>query len=152
MKDEKIWYQDQRAEALAIVYLTRRQDLVVHQQKEDYGYDLLVEITRDSRLTKRVFAIQIKSKTEPIKVQKLIGVTFDEWRETPFPLCLFFFTMRNDHAYYTWITEPIVTQDNRPKLRLNTEAHLFELDTLALDTIVAQVNHWYDSLFKELAA
>jgi hypothetical protein len=109
-------------------------------------------LPKATRATRRVFAVQTKARIEPIKSLRSLDLRYDEWRETPFPLCLFFFTMKNDQAFYSWITEPIIANDNRPKLHLNTEGNLIELDSRALDSIVDQVNRWYDALFRELAA
>src|SRR2546423_9045969 len=111
MKNDKVWYIDQRAEALAFVYLTRRSDLLVHQQTGDYGYDFLVEIVRDQRATRRVFGVQVNARIDPIQNPKLFNLKHEARKELPFPLCLFFFTMQTDQAFYTWITEPFITTD-----------------------------------------
>jgi uncharacterized protein DUF4365 len=158
MKNEQAWYLRQRAEALALVYLTRRSDLLIHQQGTDYGIDFIVEIVKENHVTRKTFGLQIKARTTAltnnmIKQLKIRDLHFEQGREElPFPLCLFFFTMENDEAFYKWLSEPVITEDGRPKLRQNTSGDLNKLDTAALDTIVRQVDQWYDALFKALAA
>ena len=151
------WYIGERAEALALVYLTRRPDLLVKHEDADYGVDYLVEITKNNRPTRRMFGVQVKARIAPI-TESAVGdrepfhFVSEKWmEELPFPLCLFVFTMENDEGFYRWAVEPVIT-DTGPKLRLNAGKELSRLDSAALDRIVAQVDQWYDVLLKALAA
>jgi hypothetical protein len=54
MKQHGVWYIDERAEQLAIVYLTRRDDLaVIHPPGDATGLDYLVQIQADGQRTTR---------------------------------------------------------------------------------------------------
>jgi hypothetical protein len=48
----------ERAEHLAIVHLTRSQNLAIERLNADYGLDLLASISRDESPTGRIFGIQ----------------------------------------------------------------------------------------------
>ena len=150
-------YVSERAEALARVYLTRRPDLLVKQEDADYGVDYIVDITKNNRPARRVFGVLVKARVAPLTAgtgDSLTAFRFvpENWMaEIPFPLCMFAFTMENDEGFYQSVLEPIVTGDS-PKLHLNIKTELRRLDNTALDHIVDQVNQWYDSLLKALAA
>ncbi len=70
----------------------------------------------------------------------------------PYPVCLFFFTMRDDRAYYTWLLEPVVTPRGKPKLARRAEAACEPLDNGGLDQLVSRVHAWYDALYADLSA
>jgi hypothetical protein len=59
---KKLWYLDTRAEYLAIIHLSRRDDLVITKQPdaEEHGFDMLVSICQNQKPTGRVFGIQLK--------------------------------------------------------------------------------------------
>src|SRR5262249_16817678 len=62
----------------------------------------------------------------------------------PYPVCLFYFTMRDDVARYAWVVEPVVSADV-PSLPGPDHARCLLLDRPALDEIVARVDRWYDT-------
>ncbi|MEW6127397.1 MAG: DUF4365 domain-containing protein [Acidobacteriota bacterium] len=146
-----------RAEALATVYLTRRDDLKIHEQSNNYGFDLLVEIKNGQVATGRFFGVEVKRLPGHQKVQ-LLKPSQDEFRinlkpitfpkDIPFPLCLFIFNMQTDEGYYRWIKEPAFGADNQPLLKLNQKSKFKFLDNKSLDEIIAAVNNWYDNQLK----
>lgn len=151
------WYLAQRAEALALVYLTRRDDLIVRQQTQgDTGIDYIIEIVSDGRSTGRIFGLQLKARTTALQgsaLHKSIGITYEQWMvELPFPLCLFVFIMETNEGYYKWLSEPVVTDDQKPKLRLNAQGSLEKLSDDQLEHIVNRVNKWYDALRANLTS
>jgi hypothetical protein len=151
------WYLTQRAEALALVYLTRRDDLIVRQQThDDTGIDYIIEIVNDGRSTGRIFGLQLKARTTALQgsaLNKTIGITYEQWMvELPFPLCLFVFIMETNEGYYKWLSEPFVTGDQKPKLCLNAEGSLEKLSDDQLEHIVSCVNKWYDALSANLTS
>ena len=158
MKYEQTWYLNERAEALALVYLTRRSDLLIHREAADYGLNFIIELVKDNHATRRTFGLQVKARTTAFSDNAVKQLKVRErqpehdTKELPFPLVLFFFTMENDQAFYKWIAEPIITDDGYPKLHPNDTETLSKLDSAALDTIVRQVDRWYEALFKALAA
>lgn len=56
-----------RAEDLAFVHLTRRNDLVVNRlDAANAGVDFLVTVTRGGTPTGRVFGVQVKAREPPV--------------------------------------------------------------------------------------
>ena len=46
------------------------------------------------------------------------------FKDLPFPVCLFFFTLDNDKGYYRWILEPIIKEGNNVALKFNENQEL----------------------------
>lgn len=148
----KAWYLEERAESLALMYLTRRKDLIVQRQETDYGLDFLITIGKGQAPTGRIFGLEVKAalslgevkKDEPEIPNRFTKHERSLYGELPFPVCLFFFTMENDKAYYRWIKEPVVETDKAPKLEIPKAKVLKSLGTAELNKIVSKVNRWYD--------
>src|SRR5437868_3984345 len=64
------WYYGQRAESLALMYLTRRSDLVISRQEMDYGLDFLVTICKDKIYSGRIFGVEVKTSLSAPKSSK----------------------------------------------------------------------------------
>ncbi|MEA5579301.1 DUF4365 domain-containing protein [Anabaena sp. UHCC 0451] len=155
MQTEQPWYIGLRSEALAVVYLTRRDDLIVSQQEKDKdtGLDLLVKITKDGNYTGRIFGVEVKaivSSSDVIQHNDIFKLKNNKYknlkvfRDLPFPVCLFFFTLDNDKGYYKWILEPIIKDGNNVALKFNENEELKNLNDEEIDNIIAMVNNWYD--------
>jgi hypothetical protein len=147
------WPIEERATQLAIVYFSRRNDLLIQQAHAvDLGVDLLITLTKHGQLTGRLFGVQIKAgrhvQVKPVNVEKnayRIRVGSPEVLEDlPFPLCRVVFDMDNDEGYYQWILEPIIKPDN-VNLRPSTRGTFKKLTKEELDMIVQQVNLWYET-------
>jgi hypothetical protein len=156
MRITESWPIAQRAIQLAIVYFSRRSDLLITQPHEfDYGVDLLVSVTQHGQITGRLFGVQIKASRH-LQV-KLINLANNEYmikvatpevlKDLPFPLCMVVFNMENDDGYYRWVLEPIV-EPNNANLRANTRDIFKKLTKEELDSIVEQVNQWYEKRSK----
>ncbi|MBI1927987.1 DUF4365 domain-containing protein [Candidatus Poribacteria bacterium] len=153
-KSKAPWFIGQRAEHLAILHLTRRGDLVVTQASTDDGPDILVEISRNNKVTGRIFGVQVKA-SQRFRIVPDNSLRGDEFKipirafsmpeDLPFPLCLFLFQMENDEGFYRWLIEPIVRTESRPKLLVNEENIFRKLTREELDSIVGQVNNWYEN-------
>jgi hypothetical protein len=157
MNKTKPWYVRERAEALAIVYLTDRSDLVVTKPRTNHGLDLIVDLVKEDRPTKRSFGIVLEgtqaSLTET-KANRLLTAALRLHRGEgifPFPVCLFLFGVRNNEAFFTWLAEPIVTKGGKPKLHVPKTAACQKPSAETLDEIVTRVLQWYDALFSVLA-
>jgi Domain of unknown function (DUF4365) len=150
---EQAWYIEQRAESLTVVYLTRRNDLIVTPQPKGYGLDFLVAINQEGSYSGRIFGIQVKATVTTPKliehdsdiVIKLNLSSINSVAELPFPVCLFFFTFNNDQAYYKWILEPVTEAQNNLKLQFNQSQVFKKLTNEEIEKIVSAVNNWYDS-------
>lgn len=148
MEAKKLWYLDTRAEYLAIIHLSRRDDLVITKQPdaEEHGFNIMVSICHNHKTTGRVFGIQLKAvmSLKPFYEehhhanQIQLNISTFKPKDIPFPLYLFLFTMENDEGYYQRVNQAI------PK----TKNNIFKMLTReALDNIVAEVNLWYDKRF-----
>jgi hypothetical protein len=136
----------ERAEHLAIVHLTRSQNLAIERLNADYGLDLLASISRDESPTGRIFGIQVKGQDQALKGQQtpqfmLSPQEHQYFQELPFPVCILFFTMDDDRGYYNWIKlSHAANKHLRP-----VEADSWKvLNDASIAQIVEEVNHWYD--------
>jgi hypothetical protein len=148
----------ERARALAIMYLTRRDDLVIRDAREEMGLDYLVDIVRQNDPVKRPFGILLKAEMSPVKPENanpLLAPSVQGFQRNghfTFPVCLFFFTMRDDQGYYTWLLEPVITAQGKPKLTTRAAADCEPLNRDSLDRIVTRVGAWHEALVAELSA
>jgi hypothetical protein len=154
MATKEAWYIGQRSEALAIMYLTRRDDLIISRQKEEErGLDFLVTLLKDGGYSGRLFGVQVKATVStPKLVQRddIIEIKsalkpLQSLAELPFPVCLFFFTLENDQGYYKWILDPVLEGQSNSKLFFNKSNEFKKLNDDAIGNIISIVNSWYDS-------
>jgi hypothetical protein len=159
MTKQDDWYIPERTRALATMYLTRRPDLTVKFER-DTGLDILVEIGGRAGVEWRAFGVVLlgsMSKTTISGANKYLNKNA-KWlnrgeliHRIPSPTCLFYFTMKDDAGYYTWMAEPIV-KDDAAKLKFHTTADCRLLDRAGLDEIVSRVNDWYNALYSPIPA
>jgi hypothetical protein len=155
MQTEQPWYIGFRSEALAVVYLTRRDDLIVYRDTKDYDLDVLVSISKNGEDINRLFGVEIKAvKSTPKIIQNDdifniegsdINVLQSRFTKCNFPICLFFFTLDNDNGYYKWIFEPIIDNETGNKLKRNVSPEFRKLTNESINNIVDLVNQWYDN-------
>lgn len=157
--NDKKWFLTMRSESLAIVHLTRRDDLIVtRKQNESGAIDLMVTITRAGIDTGRMFGVKVKGVMSSRNFQPVISKA-DEFQfkgkgefvpeDFPFPLCQFVFVMENDDAYYKWIKRPMLATNRRQVL--TDRSNIFKkLDRASLDEIVTQVEMWYEARIESL--
>jgi hypothetical protein len=152
MATKEAWYIGQRSEALAIMYLTRRDDLIVSRQNQEQGLDFLVTLLKDGAYSGRLFGVQIKATVSTPKLVQRdniidIKLNLDSLQplaELPFPVCLFFFTLENDQGYYKWIIEPVSEGHKNSKLLFNKSNEFKKLTDEEIGNIILKVNSWYD--------
>jgi hypothetical protein len=60
-------------------------------------------------------------------------------------VCLFFFTVRDEQAFFAWLAEPVVNRDG-PKLLHHTRANCIALTNALLGDVVDRVVAWYDAV------
>ncbi|NEQ18153.1 MAG: DUF4365 domain-containing protein [Moorea sp. SIO3E2] len=147
MKRDLDYFIGERAEHLAIVYLTSSQDLVVERMKADYGLDMLVTILRDKLPTGRVFGVHIKGRDKAFKdIQQEASLVLSDqekkyFQDLPFPVCVLFFTMDDDRGYYRWLKYPSESNQSLHTLENNQWR---SLDQEQVSQIIAEVNAWYN--------
>lgn len=151
------WYVAERSRAMLIVHLTRRDDLILSEGAKETGLDYLVKIKRDNEvLSVRQFGLFLRASVKPLSLPQLNKVLRSQVRSLlrgknfTYPVCLLYFTMQDNQGYYTWMMEPVLTEDGKPQLRRHSDASCVQLDHAALDKIVSQVNAWYDAFFSSI--
>ncbi|MBD2246028.1 DUF4365 domain-containing protein [Nostoc sp. FACHB-888] len=153
MKTTAPWYIGRRAESLAVVYLTRRDDLIISQPTLNQGLDFLITITKDGVYTGRLFGIEVKATdstsnlkkhNDILKLDKNRLSRLENFKDLPFPVCLFFFILQNDQGYYKWILEPKIDGEKQVKLHFNEDDELKNLDDKEIANIISSINSWYD--------
>ncbi len=79
-------------------------------------------------------------------LNEILAPTMGEFRgmsKFTYPVCLFFFTMREDQAFFSWLAEPRISQGT-PKLVHHDAADCVELTDDLLGQVVEQIVAWYD--------
>jgi hypothetical protein len=157
-KKQQEWFVAERSRALAMMHLTRRDDLVITAGR-GAGLEYLVAVTarqepREPSVRQfGVFLRGSKEATTEARLAQVLRLTLARFRRVgpfPYPVCLFYFTMDDDQGYFTWVAEPEVT-GNGPRLLMHGEAHCHKLDRKTLDEIVDRVDRWYDAFFESIA-
>jgi hypothetical protein len=144
---------EERARALAVMYLTRSDDLDIEEPRANFGLDLIVRFRHKDNPGLRQFGVEVKAAREAVtkaEADRFLTLTLKKvprFGLFPFPVTLFFFTMENDRGWVTWVAEPTIDPDGRPRLRLHETANCKTLDNQSIEEIVQKVDSWYDSFF-----
>jgi hypothetical protein len=147
---------EKRARALTMMLLTRREDLLVDEVKDDIGLDYIIRFHSKGKAGLREFAVQVTgawpAATKDDADQSLRPALQQLNRYGPFlrPVCLFLFTMENDGAWYTRFAEPIHAEGGKPLLQSRDRPDCRPLDMKSLKEIIEQVDVWHDALFPGL--
>ena len=98
------------------------------------GLDLhVLDQAGDDRM-RLIFGVIVKAAMPPATVEEANKIlkpalgTFQGLREFTHPICLFYFTMREDQAFFSWLAEPTVVE-GMPKLIHHDSGRLRALDT-----------------------
>jgi len=135
----------------ANVILTRRDDLRVVETKEQIGLDMHVYVDREDKPMRLVFGVLLRGVPAPTTAEqanRALGPTmgfFQGLRKFTYPVCLFFFSMRDEQAFFSWLAEPVLA-DGAPKLVHHEKANCVELTDEKLDQVVEQIVAWYDAV------
>jgi len=143
--------------ARATVILTRRGDLKVIETKRDTGLDFHVHIEREDKPMRLTFGVLLRGVSSPLTAEnanKVLGPTMGQFRgmrKFTYPVCLFFFTMREEKAFFSWLAEPRVA-GRAPKLVHHEKANCVPLTDELLGQAVEQIVAWYDAVEAVLIA
>ncbi len=130
MAAEQAWYVAERAEALATLFLTRRNDLEVipsGRYGRNTNYNLLVRIAMDRTSTETretTFAIEVKGiRSEKKRGEHafLVNYTRSELRNVGLPICVFLFAVDDEQGYYRWLFEPVISPHGKAELRFGLD-------------------------------
>ncbi len=152
MTDEaKQKFVSEQVRALATILLTRRGDLTIAETRKETGLDLHVSIEREDKPMRLTFGVLLRGVPSPMSAEqanKVLAPTmgqFQGMRKFTYPVCLIFFTLRDERAYFSWLAEPVLT-DSGPKLVHREKANCVKWSDKLLDRIVQQVVTWYDAV------
>jgi hypothetical protein len=157
-RNEQAWFVAERSRAMALMHLTRRDDLIVTEAGRESGPEYVVYLTEGETRERSVrqFGVFLRGTKAVVPEERLDKVLHPVMQNLlrsgpfPYPVCLFHFTMDNDQGHYTWVAEPEVTGDSL-QLLMRAAAHCRKLDRAALDEIVSRVDCWYDAFFERIA-
>lgn len=141
----------------ANVILTRRDDLRVVETGEQTDLDMHVYVEREDKPMRLVFGVLLRGVPSPTTAEqanKVLGPTmgfFQGLRKFTYPVCLFFFTFREEQVFFSWLAEPVVNGEG-PKLAHHTQANCVELTDDLLGDVVDRVVTWYDAVESVLIA
>lgn len=142
----------ERVKDLAVMYLTRRKDLVVRWEENSPEWiDCVVEIKGKDAPSRRLFGVELRGTMAPVtndQANKVLRPSMQAMLrrgEFPFPVCLLYFTMQNNEGRYTWIAEPVL-EHGQPVLTYHGEADAKKFDKEALDSIIDKINLWFDAM------
>jgi hypothetical protein len=137
------------ARAAAVVVLTRRRDLTIVETKKDTGLDFHVSVEREDNPMRLTFGLLLRAVPSPVTIERANQILkptmgfFQGLRKFTYPVCLFFFTMRDDQAFFSWLAEPVVVE-GAPKLIHHDSAHCVPLTNEFLDQSVERIVAWYE--------
>ncbi len=143
----------ERVRALAVVYLTRRDDLIISDETAEFGVDLWVTLNPEDKHGHRKFGVKLRGIWSAVtsgRPDKNLQTTMQRmlrYGPFPFPVVIFFFTMENNQGWYTWAAEPVVSPGGNFEIVRHGEASCRPLNTEAIDEIVDAVDLWYDAFF-----
>ena len=147
----------ERVRALATIILTRRGDLAIAETKRDTGLDFHVSIDREDKAMRLTFGVLLRGAPSSVSIDeanRILGPTlgqFQGMRKFTYPVCLLFFTMREEQAFFSWLAEPVVS-DGAPKLVHHSKADCRELTNEVLGQVIDEIVAWYDAVNSVLIA
>ena len=155
-EQQREFFVAKRARALTMMLLTRREDLLIEEVKDDIGLDYIVRFHTEDKEGLREFGISVRGALAAVTKEQADELLRPAVRQVnrhgPFlrPVCLFFFTMADDGAWSTWVAEPIESEEGKPLLRTCDHPDCRQLDRKALKEILQRLDGWYDPLFPSL--
>jgi hypothetical protein len=159
MTVEESWVSAMRAQALAKLLLTERDDLEVIDEPPGVGCDLLVRVRAESLVLVPEFTVEVKGTrriTDTVTLRDWLSSIRVTGAIEGLPWCLFVFQVETRQGHYCWLNEPLISE-NAATLRsvweprsISRNLHqqettlplLVPLDSQALDGIVSQVVAW----------
>src|SRR5262245_51640635 len=143
---------------MATVILTRRDDLTITETKQSTGLDFHVFVDREDKPMRLAFGVLLRGVPSSVTAEQANQVLrptmgqFQGMRKFTYPVCLFFFTMREEQAFFSWLAEPVLTGSGGPKLVHHDKAHCVALTDELLNETVERVVNWYDAVEAVLIA
>jgi hypothetical protein len=154
--EDRELFLSQQVRTLATIILTRRGDLTIMETKKDTGLDFHVYIDREDKPMRLVFGILLRGVMSAVaeradKVLEPAMGQFRGMRKFTYPVCLFFFTVRDEQAFFSWLAEAVVN-GSAPKLVHHDKASCVPLTDELLGRVIEQIVAWYDAVETVLIA
>jgi hypothetical protein len=127
------------------------------ETRKDTGLDFHVSIEREDKPMRLVFGVLLRGVASPVtaaQANKILGPTVGQFRgmrKFTYPVCLFFFRVRDEQAFFSWLAEPVV-KDGAPKLVHHAEANCVPLADEFLGQAIERIGGWYDAVEAVLIA
>ncbi len=146
----------ERVESLAIMYLTRREDLSVRREvRSDGVMDLMVEIKDPGRPAGwKKFGVYLQGTKSPVtlavadaKMKLCLRRFFADFGEPSIPFCLFYFTMEDNKGYFAWIAEPTIDGGHFRLKYHESKADCVLLSDEVIDGAVDSVDRYYAAFY-----
>ena len=151
---EPAWYLTERAENLAVIYLTENPKIIITRQKQiSPDLDILATLRESGQPGGRFFGVEVQAalsrtaeqRRKPLQTFQLPREKAAFFRDIPFPVCLFLFTVDDEQGYWGWIQQPIFDSKSGPRLGYHAQGELWKLTTEEINHIVSDVDRWYDA-------
>jgi hypothetical protein len=145
-----------RSRALAAMYLTRRKGGKVQDAAQGIGIDLLFTFPVGNKRGIRQLGIELKYALDPVPNDDPDSFLESSWRDLvnvgpfPLPVVVFFFTMKDDKGWYTWVAEPVIKNSGLAQLLLRSEPISQPLTDKSLESLLDGVNLWYEAHYEGL--
>ena len=142
-------FLETRAAQLAAVVLTRHRHVSVEIEPSGNGrgLDLLVSLLHEGQDADWLLGVEVQAvrpQTQPRTKQQALKQTSRLRHAVPahcrFPVCLFVFTMDDDHGYWRWIQQPAPSGQG---LAFNEDTTLQPLTDDAVTGLLSTVRDWY---------
>ena len=128
MNAKEPWFVSMRAEALASLYLSHRDDLEIVRAPLHAGYHFLVYVSGGPLVGQKVLAIAAKGRRSAGAASKKanepvfsVDLAAREGLDARLPWCVFLFNVDTEDGYYRWLYEPLITLQGQADLRLNAQ-------------------------------
>lgn len=156
---EQPWYLAERAEGLGMIYLTEDPRVDVKRLQDTFpGLDFVAALRENGRPGARIFGVKLQAARAHVpgydgepghdnpKPSAWAVPARQElfFRDIPFPVCVFCFTVDDDQGFWGWVKQPSAETDIGPRLIFNPLVLLSPLTAPEVTKLVSEVDRWYN--------
>ena len=158
MSPEESSFLRNRAEALAVVALTRRPEIYLQRGAKWSGFDLCGSLIENGSPNQQVFGVRVfpyEGDLDSARVRRIVRKSKES--ATPphaleIPELLLMTDVVRDEVRYVWLKKPDKTTNEAHSLVSPSRTDVKELDAAALEEVVNSVRNWYSELESKVAA
>ena len=150
---EKPWYLEERAEGLAVIYLTEDSRVDINRSRDRLsGLDIVATLRENGKLGARIFGVEVTAARSQEAghdnptpaVWSIPESRLSFFRDIPFPVCLFYITVDDDQGHWGWIQQPIIGADTGARLTFHEHIYLSPLSVQDIPRLVSEIDRWYE--------